>query len=171
MKRLRLMSVAALAGALVTVESCADRPTTAPASPLASVTGSLQQIPLAQCRPLRNKSVSKKVGPAGGVIDLGSYVLTVPPSALTKVVTISATIPKGETVNMVVFHPDGLVFNTPATLRIDYSNCSVTDPSLLRVAVVNDSLQVLYSLASAVDATTQTVSGTVNHFTNYAIAW
>src|SRR5436190_3191313 len=67
--------------------------------------------------------IKQTVGPAGGVIVLGPAQLTIPPGALSAVVTIQAKIPTWYSGNYIQSKPDNLVFQQPASLRITYSNC------------------------------------------------
>jgi len=115
--------------------------------------------------------IRQTVGPAGGVVALGPATLTIPPGALSAVVTIQAKIPAGHWGNYVQFKPDDLVFHQPASLRISYSNCSLVNASQLKVAQVTDALQIIEYVPSANDLDGHTVTGQLQHFSNYAVAW
>jgi hypothetical protein len=171
-----------LAGAVAVALSCGDRTTTGPLqasvggvvqhtrSPVRSLAKNASQ--LAQCRPLPPDLVLKRIGPAGGIIDVGPYTLTIPRGALDRRVTIAARIPSGVSVNFVEFKPDGLVFLQPASLAMSYANCDLPDETgPLQIAFVDDSLRVVYYLPSVYDMAARTVTGTVEHFSNYAVAY
>lgn len=102
---------------------------------------------------------------------VGAHRLVVPAGALDSVVLITAVAPS-DTVNRVQFQPDGLVFHQAALLSMSYANCNLLG-SLLpkRIAYVNDALDILYHLLSVDHLLTQTVTGRVDHFSEYAIAW
>ena len=115
--------------------------------------------------------IRQTVGPAGGIIALGPARLTIPPGALSAVVTIQAKIPAGYSGNYIQFKPDGLVFQQPASLRMSYSNCSLVNATQLKVAQVTDGLQIIQYVPSTNDLDAHTVTGQLQHFSNYAVAW
>ena len=177
--------------------SCGDHSATGPGAdpaslqPAASHNGppnkppgrkvSRQAQKLVHCRPQHRDWTLKRIGPDGGVVEVGPYRLTIPRGALERRVVIGASIPGRTGINIVQFGPDGLTFRVPATLTMTYENCernpehgrghgSEEDASL-RVAVVDDALNVLYYLPSVDRKREKTVTATVEHFTNYAIAY
>jgi len=115
--------------------------------------------------------IKQTVGPAGGVVALGPARLTIPPGALGAPVTIQAQIPAGYSGNYIQFKPDRVVFNQPATLTISYSNCSLANATQLKVAQVSDVLQIIQYVPSTNDLDAHTVTGQLQHFSNYAVAW
>ena len=115
--------------------------------------------------------IKQTVGPAGGVIALGPARLTIPPGALSAVVTIQAQIPAAYSGNYIQFKPDKLVFNSPVSLTISYSNCSLANATQLKVAQVSDVLQIIAYVPSTNDLNALTVTGQLQHFSNYAVAW
>jgi len=53
-----------------------------------------------------------------------------------------------------------------------YANCSLVGNLLpKRIAYTTDDLQILYYLLSLGNPLSQTVTGQVNHFSAYVIAW
>src|SRR6266699_6569386 len=64
-----------------------------------------------QCSPVPYDSVSRVIGPAGGWFIVGANVLWVDSLALSAPVQITAVAPS-DTVRLIRFRPDGLVFNT-----------------------------------------------------------
>jgi len=115
--------------------------------------------------------IKQTVGPAGGVIALGPARLTIPPGALKAPVTIQAQIPAGYAGNYIQFKPDKTVFLQPASLTISYSNCSLVNVTQLKVAQVSDVLQIIQYVPSTNDLDGHTVTGQLQHFSNYAVAW
>jgi len=115
--------------------------------------------------------IKQTVGPAGGVIALGPARLTIPPGALKAPVTIQAQIPAGYAGNYIQFKPDTTVFLQPASLTISYSNCSLVNVTQLKVAQVSDVLQIIQYVPSTNDLDAHTVTGQLQHFSNYAVAW
>src|SRR2546423_1832379 len=110
-------------------------------------------------------------GPAGGRRALGPARLTFPPGAVSAAVTIQAQIPAGYSGNYIQFKPDRGVFQQPASLTISYSNCSLANATQLKVAQVSDVLQILQYVPSTNDLDAHTVTGQLQHFSNYAVAW
>ena len=175
------VQIAALLVAASALGSCRDRALTGPGAPLelqkkppsgGSPTGSTPSGGvLDSCKQLVNGSLKQTVGAAGGTLTFGPFTLSVPAGALSKPVTIQAKIPGGSSVNVVQFKPDGLIFQQPASLTVGYWNCAGVAGKTLKVAQVSDSLQILQYLQSATDTATQTVTGALQHFSNYAVAW
>jgi len=115
--------------------------------------------------------IKQTVGPGGGGVHLAPARLTIPPGALNAPVTIQAQIPAGYSGNYIQFKPDKVVFKQPATLTLSYSNCSLTYAAQLKVAQVSDVLQIIQYVPSTNDLDEHTVTGQLQHFSNYAIAW
>jgi hypothetical protein len=163
-----------LAGALVAALSCADTSPVAPEMPAPEpgLLGTLlRPTGLLQCQPLPTATASAVIGPAGGTLRVGPHTLTVPPRALSAPVTITATAPSGR-VNLVEFTPHGLAFDRPARITMSYANCNLLGILLpKRVAYVDDGLGILEYLLSLDNLLAQQVTGRLNHFSGYAVAW
>src|SRR2546428_1502338 len=86
-------------------------------------------------------------------------------------VRIQAEIPAGYSGNYIQFKPDRVVFQQPASLTISYSNCSLAKATQLKVAQVSDMLQIIQYVPSTNDLDAHTVTGQLQHFSNYAVAW
>lgn len=144
---------------------------TAPAAPPARLDWQSPPIGLLQCTPLAYDSTTQTIGPEGGEIQAGPHVLRIPPGALADSVTITMVAPS-DTVNRVQFQPEGLTFAYPARLTMSYANCPLLGQLLpKRIAYTTDDLVVLEYLLSFDNFWAQRVTGQVNHFSNYAIAW
>jgi len=184
MKPDRLQFAALLVAATAAALSCADHGITGPTAPsirapvFASTTsnkggggGGGGNGGVDSCSTVLVGMIRQTVGPAGGIIALGPARLTIPPGALSAVVTIQAKIPAGYSGNYIQFKPDGLVFQQPASLRMSYSNCSLVNATQLKVAQVTDGLQIIQYVPSTNDLGGLTVTGQLQHFSNYAVAW
>jgi len=181
MKPNRLQFAVLLVAATAAALSCADHAITGPVArsigvPVfqASTTskkGGGGNGSVDSCSTVIVGMIRQTVGPAGGVVALGPATLTIPPGALSAMVTIQAKIPAGYSGNYVQFKPDNLVFQQPASLRISYSNCSLANATQLKVAQVSDQLQILQYVPSTNDVDAHTVTGQLQHFSNYAVAW
>ena len=173
MKARRLIaSVLLLAVAL----ACTDRtPTSVPAAPApdASLIGSLLGATgLLKCSNLPYASSTKTIGALGGTISAGPHTLVIPPGALLNPTTITMTAPTGLGVNAVKFQPEGLRFTVPAALTMSYANCSLLGKILpKRIAYTDDNLNIISYLLSLDNLLSKYVTGKVNHFSDYVIAW
>ena len=173
MKARRLIAPVLL---LVAALACSERtPTTAPVAPAPDASligGLLAPTGLLKCSDLPYASDVETIGPLGGVLQAGPHTLVVPPGALTAPTTITMTVPTGLGVNAVKFAPEGLQFRVPATLTMSYSNCSLLGKLLpKRIAYTDDNLNILTYLLSLDNLLSKRVTGKVNHFSDYVVAW
>lgn len=184
MKTTHLKVSAFLLGTSLVAMSCGESPPTSPnavgpqanAISASRVTFSRSLDPSGRgspinCSPLPEASDARRIGPRGGTLHVGRHTFTVPAGALDHYVVITAHASSGR-YNVVHFEPEGLQFATPASLTISYANCDIP-PGLLRklLAYVDSNVNIVYYLESSEDAWEQTVTGQVNHFSDYAIAW
>jgi len=181
-KQTRILSALLLAGALSLVScSSEDGPTgvgagQAPSALLGSGDGLLGTSlgsGLLACDPLPYAAASGLIGPEGGTLAIGPHTLTVPAGALAAPVTISAEAPVG-TVNSVRLYPEGLQFaaGRPARLTLSYANCPLLGRLLpKRIAYTTDLLEILSYVLSVDDFLGKKVTGSLAHFSRYAIAW
>ena len=175
MKRARALSAALLLA--FTLNSCSEpvsgpAPATPPPAPDMSLLGTLLQTTgLLTCSPLPYASATETVGPNGGVIEVGPHRLYIPPGALDEAVRITAVTPSGR-VNQVQFQPEGLRFQVPAALTMSYANCNLLGKLLpKRIAYVDGNLRILEYILSLDILSLRKVTGSVNHFSAYAVAW
>lgn len=175
------------AAALLTVAVWSCSPDTAPtgvaATPAPAVSGDLVSgvvggvtslagnLGLLKCTALPDVKSSAIIGAAGGKLQIGQYTLQVPAGALAQPTLISGEqLP--DTVNSVRFTPEGLRFAKPATLSMTYANCNLLGRLLpKRIAYTTDNLQILSYLLSLDNLFSRYVTGQVNHFSRYAVAW
>jgi len=168
--RLRRAALVIAAAALL---GCGEPPLgPVPPPPQASLIGSLLQATgLLGCTPMPTATATQTVGPAGGVIRIGPHALSIPAGALDAPVTITATAPSDK-VNRVQFQPEGLVFRRSAALTMSYANCNLLGQILpKRIAYTNDALAILSYVVSLDNLFAKNVTGKLNHFSNYAVAW
>jgi hypothetical protein len=182
-KHSRFVSAVILAGALnlLSCSSVQDGPTgpgemPAPSTLLGSGGGLLGTgigAGLLACDPLPYASAARTIGPEGGTVAVGPHTLTVLAGALDQPVLITAEAPVG-TVNSVQLLPEGLRFaaGKPARLTLSYANCPVVARALpKRIAYTTDLLEILSYLLSVDDLSHRTVTGSLDHFSRYAVAW
>jgi len=173
MKARRLIAAVLL---LVVALACTDRtPTSVPAAPApdASLIGGLiGATGLLKCSNLPYASSTKTIGALGGTISAGPHTLVIPPGALLSPTTITMTAPTGLGVNAVKFQPEGLRFIAPAALTMSYSNCSLLGKLLpKRIAYTDNNLNIISYLLSLDNLFSKYVTGKVNHFSDYVVAW
>ncbi len=173
MKATRLVVVALC---LSLALACGDHsPTAAPAvpAPQADLIGSLLgPTGLLKCSALPYAQDVETIGPEGGVLVAGPHSLVIPPGALSAPTKITMTVPTGLGVNAVQFAPEGLQFARPAALSMSYSNCSLLGRLLpKRIAYTDNALNILSYLLSLDNLFGKRVTGKVNHFSDYVIAW
>ncbi len=113
---------------------------------------------------------SAVIGPLGGQVTFGPHALLVPPLAVLKRTTITATSLPGDTI-AVVLQPQGLQFLVPASLRLSYAQCQNQPGNSLSVVYVTDDLRWLLELITSINLPGQhEVTGTITHFSVYAAA-
>jgi hypothetical protein len=113
---------------------------------------------------------SAVIGPLGGEVTFGPHALLVPPLAVLKRTTITATSLSGDTI-AVVLQPQGLQFLVPATLRLSYSQCQNQPDKSLSMVYVSDDLRWLLELITSINLPGQhEVTGSITHFSVYAAA-
>ena len=175
MKAKRFVPVAALAAAVFAALSCSDSGPTGVSTqphPDPLFFGWISpKLCLVTCTPQPYDSVTQTVGPEGGTINVGAYSLLIPDSALDSAVTITAVAPS-DTVNAVRFQPQGLRFNQKASLTMSYANCGIVTWLVPQhIAYTTDNLQILDFLPSVPNLLSRTVTGSIRHFSEYALAW
>lgn len=114
----------------------------------------------------------EEIGPEGGMLKIGPHKLFIPAGALDSTVVISAKAEADSAVS-VTFQPEGLTFNVPARLTLDYSHCPLIASLLAkRIAYTTDDLDdVIQMLHSSDDLYHRKVSANLDHFSRYAVAW
>ena len=177
-------------GAVALVSSCGDRTATGPAVQVSasrvsrdSTHGKAAKVGgkrggLLRCTvnsdddedEAESEAESELLGPEGGTIDAGRAKLVIPRGSLTDTVTITMEV-IGDTVRAVRLLPQGLVFQSPAYLTLSYSDCQSVNGSPKRIAYTSDAWMILEYEQSRDDAARNEVTGELNHFSNYAVAW
>jgi len=116
-------------------------------------------------------SASRVIGSAGGILQVGRHVLVVPPGALSRSVLITGEAPNDRYAS-VTFSPHGLEFARPALLTLDYSHCPAGRLNIFkRIAYTTDRLDIISFLLSLDNLITMRITGRLDHFSRYAVAW
>jgi hypothetical protein len=109
------------------------------------------------------------IGPKGGTIKVGKNLLEIPQGALSRNVKIKAEQIRGST-NSIRFSPEGLRFEKPATLTIDYKNCQQRDVKKT-IVYTSEGLKILEARPSLDLLKKNSISAPIDHFSRYAVAW
>lgn len=168
MKAVRLLAV--LLAACLVVSSCGEPPASpAVPAPQASI---LQQTGLLSCSELPSDSDTETIGSAGGRLTAGPHTLVIPAGALDKPTKITMSLRTGRGVNAVHFEPEGLQFERSAALTMSYANCDLLGKLLpKRIAYADDALNVITYLLSLDNLWGKRVTGKLDHFSDYVVAW
>jgi hypothetical protein len=172
MKAVRLLAV--LLAVCLFVQSCSEPPAAPPVpAPDADLIGSLlRPTGLLKCSDLPYDTETRTIGPSGGVITAGPHTLVIPSGALAAATQITMTAPTGRGVNEVHFEPEGLQFERSASLTMSYANCSLLGKLLpKRIAYTDQGLNILYYLLSLDNIFAKRVTGRLDHFSDYVVAW
>ena len=196
MKWNRRFSTLALAFALVAGLSCTTSDSTAPLAPtseqdnpsfglIGDLTGGLTETvdgltgtlvgtlgkvtDLLLCSPQPYAITKQTIGPSGGALKVGTHSLVIPKGALSEKVVITAEQIRGST-NSIRFSPEGLRFQQPAVLTMNYQNCALV---LLQKKIVyaTEKLKILEVLTSLDLFKSKTVTAPIDHFSRYAVAY
>ena len=133
------------------------------------VGGLLKITGLLTCQEQQYASTYQTVGSQGGTIRIGKHSLVIPKGALRQNVRIRAEQMRGST-NSVRFSPEGLQFQKPATLLLNYQNCEdVGTPKA--VVYTTEQLKILEVLRSLDLLKSETVTAPIDHFSRYAVAY
>jgi hypothetical protein len=135
-----------------------------------TVVGTLGSVTdLLLCSPQPYAIVSQNIGPNGGVLRVGSHSLVIPGNALQETVRITAEQVPGKT-NSVRFSPEGLQFEKPAVLTMNYGNCALVLVQK-KIVYTTENLKVLEVLRSFDLFRSKNVSAPIDHFSRYAVAY
>lgn len=124
---------------------------------------------LLSCEPQPYLSNTVRIGPKGGKLRVGSHVLAIPAGALDQYVSITGEQITGST-NSVRFGPEGLTFAVPAELTMSYNNCTAVQLPK-RIAYTSETLKILEVLPTRDKAQFKVVTGEIDHFSRYAVAF
>ena len=124
---------------------------------------------LLTCSPRPYAVTTKTIGPEGGSIAVGKNLLVIPKKALSVKTRITAEQMPGST-NSVRFSPEGLHFAKSAELAIDYENCLAV-PLPKKLVYTTEALSILELLKSKDYPKYDYVTGSIDHFSRYAVAY
>ena len=120
-------------------------------------------VPL-NCEPRVEATGSAVIGPAGGVLRIGTHRLIVPPGALRERVLISGTVP-AERPFQVDLQPHGLQFHRAAGLILDASSCTDVPPIVYLIDQYNVTPPVFAFYSNLWKA----IAAPIWHFSGYMV--
>jgi hypothetical protein len=113
---------------------------------------------------------SANIGVLGGKITFGGNTLIVPPGAVLRNTTITATAP-GDGHLSAVFQPEGLHFLVPPVLTLSYRQCASPPASTAKIVYLQSLLgELLEILPTTLDLNQHSISAPIWHFSVYAVA-
>jgi hypothetical protein len=182
MKSHRFRIVGAVLAVAILASSCGESSPTAPVASITAsdstqgelldlVTSTTRSLGLLTCRPMPAAWGSEWIGPAGGSVQVGPHILRVPAGSLDRWVRITGYA-ASDNVNRVQFWPHGLEFERAAALTMSYANCDLVSRLLpKKIAYIDDDQDILYALLSVDNVYALKVTGKVEHFSEYAVAY
>ena len=146
-------------------------PTEVPVAASRELLGTISQIApeLLTCKAQSYVVAEKIIGPRGGSLRIGRHRLEIPRGALASKVRITGEQVSGS-VNSVRLSPEGLRFAKPARLTLSYDNCASVR-LLKRVAYTSELLRILEVPPSEDYPEYEYVTGAIDHFSRYAVAY
>ena len=125
---------------------------------------------LLACTPLPYAFDAAIVGPSGGTLVVGTHTLEIPAGALEQPVVIVAQSVPSLNIDMDLA-PDGLSFQKPVLLTLSYGHCGgdALGESPFRIVHVRPNGD-LEDRPSTDDKSERRVTGSLDHFSRYAIA-
>lgn len=130
----------------------------------------LLDVDLLRCKPRPFEGDAAIVGPNGGTLHIGEHELVIPKGALSQEELIVAEAPTSSLVE-VDFYPEGLKFAQSAKLTLSYKDCQVPTDLDLRLAYVGWGLRILELPPSQDLKDLSEVTGDIDHFSRYAVAY
>jgi hypothetical protein len=130
----------------------------------------LLDVDLLRCKPRPFEGEAAIIGPDGGTLHVGEHQLVIPKGALSREELIVAEAPTSSLVD-VDFYPEGLQFAKSAKLTLSYKECMVPVELDLRLAYIGWGLRILELPPSEDLKDSSEVSGDIDHFSRYAVAY
>jgi hypothetical protein len=125
---------------------------------------------LLRCRPRPYEGDAAIIGPDGGTIHVGEHEMVIHRGALAREELIRAEAFTSSLIN-VEFSPEGLTFARAAELTLSYKGCQVPNDIDLRLAYLGWGLRVLELPPSFDQKGSSEVTGDIDHFSRYAVAY
>jgi hypothetical protein len=134
-------------------------------------TKQLVDFDLLRCKPRPFEGEAAIIGPDGGTLHVGEHQLVIPRNALAQEELIVAEAPTSSLVDVDFVYPEGLKFARPAQLTLSYKGCQVPTSIDLRLAYLGWGLRILELPPSQDQKDLSEVTGDIDHFSRYAVAY
>lgn len=134
-----------------------------------AVESGAEQAVALRCEPTAGISKTKRIGPNGGRIDVGSHSIEIPAGALDAEVEITASVEPGPRTEL-EFAPHGLQFAKPVELSFDYSKCLVPESQALDIVYVGPGWRLLETMPSSDARGEQRIRALTDHFSGYMVS-
>lgn len=158
----------------LTLAHCSENgPTTPAAAPTLTLSRVGAQHDLLACPGGDDNDVATKViGPKGGKLKLGKFVMVVPPGAVPETTTFVMRVPLSKVLKVKIRARDAqhYTFLAPVQITLDYSRCSVapSDPTAWYVDEGTDA--ELEQMPGFNNSNTETFTLQTGHLSGYALA-
>ena len=170
LSRLRLLIASVAAAALAA--GCTD----GPSAPSSSALLSDDRPNLLECPVNTTTSTTGIVGPLGGVLSLGNYVVNIPAGAVPVPTAFVLTVPEGRfmKVDVTAVGVEHYLFDAPVSVTVDYSRCSDgrvagRDLSVWYVAPLTNA--PLENMGGTDDRANRRITFSTGHLSGYVIAY
>lgn len=115
-------------------------------------------------------TASADIGILGGKIAFGGNTLVVPPGAVLRKTTITATAP-GDGHLSAVFQPEGLHFLLPPVVTLNYRQCATAPANSAKIVYLQSLIgELLEILPTTLNLNQHSISAPIWHFSVYAVA-
>jgi hypothetical protein len=129
-----------------------------------AVTATAKPTQSLQCSVSAPLTGMARIGPAGGMMDIGPHRLIIPAGALTTDVDVKGVVPAGNTLQ-IQFYPEGLHFNKPAGLILDASSCAGV-PDVVYINEKGGENEVIHAIFSE---WWHVIAAPLDHFSMYVL--
>jgi hypothetical protein len=128
-------------------------------------------LDLLRCEPQEYEGDAEVIGPNGGSLKVGAHELRIPKGALDQEVLITMERPVSELVE-VELEPHGLEFNRAVNLDLSYSHCVQPQSFFPWIVYLSASQERILQVVWSTDKKgLKTITGNLEHFSRYAIAY
>lgn len=172
-RRLLLAAIAACISG-----SCGEQRATTPTEHLAPTSAALSTSSpqLLQCPATQGQATLGLLTPPGGTLGVGPLTFQVPAGALSLPMLFRLNVPAGQymEVDIQANNLTSFLFNTPVTVKIDYSRCDPATTSGLSLSVWHideASKALLENMGGVNDTVARTITFSTPHLSGYAIAF
>ena len=176
---MRARLLLAAAALVMSGTSCLDstnNPTAPARSPVTANRDAVSELQLLSCAANESQQTSALLGLLGGTVSLGGTSLHLPFGSVLSGQLFQIVVPASNYMEVDV-HAVGLtsfLFQSPATITIDYSRCVDSIPEgaqLHAVYIDSDTKAILQDMGGANDSLAHRITFSTPHLSGYAVAY